>query len=93
MNVLASFLVGKPHHILLVAFIFWLGYLVLRSKVQGITRHSRPMFFAAVAWSGYAAWEWLVLIKTPEANIRVDLILILPVLAALSVWALFRSFR
>ena len=41
----------------------------------------------------YAAWEWLVQIKTPEANIRVDLMVIWPVLAFLSAWALFRAFR
>jgi hypothetical protein len=41
----------------------------------------------------YAAWEWLVLIKSPEADIRVDLLLIWPVQAILTVWALVRTFR
>jgi len=41
----------------------------------------------------YAAWEWLVQIQTPEANIRADLLLIWLVLAVVSGWALFRVFR
>ena len=41
----------------------------------------------------YATWEWLVQVRTPEANIRVDLLVIWPVLAIRSAWALFRSLR
>jgi hypothetical protein len=48
---------------------------------------------AAVAWLAYAAWEWMVLVRTPEANIRVDLLVIYPALAAITLWALFRSIR
>jgi hypothetical protein len=35
----------------------------------------------------------LVRITTPEANIRVDLLLIWPILAILSAWAFFRALR
>ena len=52
-----------------------------------------PLLTAAMTWGLYAAWEWLVQIKTPEANIRVDLLVMWPVLAILSVWMLFRAFR
>jgi hypothetical protein len=48
---------------------------------------------AAVAWFLYAVWEWLVIVRTPEANIRVDLLVIWPVLAMLSAWLLFRALR
>jgi len=48
---------------------------------------------SAATWLLYALWEWLVNVRTPEANIRVDLLLIWPVLAALSAWALFRALR
>lgn len=47
----------------------------------------------AIAWALYAAWEWLVQVRTPEAIIRVDLMVIWPALALLSAWALFRAFR
>ncbi len=56
-------------------------------------RHPRLLLVAAIAWALYAAWEWLILVRTPEANIRVDLLLIWPALAILSGWALLRALR
>jgi hypothetical protein len=41
----------------------------------------------------FAAWEWVLLLRTPEANIRVDLLLIWPALAGLIAWSLWRVFR
>lgn len=93
MELLASLLVGKPQNILAVAAVLFAGFLVLQSKRFGAARHPRPLLFASIAWLVYAAWEWLVLIKTPEANIRVDILVIWPVLAILSAWGLFRAFR
>lgn len=93
MEMLASLLVGKPPNILAAAFAFLAGYLALRLTALGITRHARPLLIASIAWVLYAAWEWLVQIKTPEANIRVDLLVIWPVLVIVSAWALFRTLR
>ena len=93
MEVLALLFVGKPQNMLAVAVVFLAGYLALRFTALGISRHPRPLLIASTAWGFYAAWEWLVQIKTPEANIRVDLFVIWPVLAILSAWALFRAFR
>jgi len=56
-------------------------------------RHPRSLLIATTAWGLYATWEWLVQIRTPEANIRVDLLVIWPVLAILTAWMLFRAFR
>ncbi len=93
MQFLASLFVAKPLNILAVAVVLLAGYLALRFTALGIARHPRPLLMAAIAWGLYAAWEWLVQIKTPEANIRVDLLVIWPVLAILSAWALFRALR
>jgi hypothetical protein len=93
MKFLASLFVGKPLVILTVAAVFLIGYLALRFKALRIARSPRPLLMASSAWGLYAAWEWLVQIKTPEANIRVDLLVIWPVLAILSIWALFRTLR
>lgn len=93
MELLASLFIGKPQNVLTVALLFLAGYLALRFAAIGIVRHPRPLFIASTAWGFYAAWEWLVQIKTPEANIRVDLLVIWPVLTILSAWALFRTFR
>jgi hypothetical protein len=93
MELLASLFVGKPQNILVVAILFLTGYLVLRFAVLGIARNTRPLIISSIAWALYSAWELLVQTKTPEANIRVDLLVIWPVLAILSAWALFRAFR
>ena len=93
MELLASLFVGKPHHILAVAVVFFAGYLVMRFAAARVARRPRPLLIASAAWGVYAAWEWLVQIKTPEANIRVDLLAIWLVLAIVSAWAVFRAFR
>ena len=93
MELLAPLFVGKPMNILVLAVLFSAGYLALRFTALGISRHPGSMLIASAAWGLYAAWEWLVQFKTPEANIRVDLLVIWPVLAIFSVWALFRAFR
>ena len=93
MELLASLFVGKPPNILVVAAVFLAGYIALRFTTLGLARHRRPLLIAAIAWGLYAAWEWLIQVRTPEANIRVDLLMMWPVLAILSAWALFRVFR
>ena len=94
MKLLASLLVGKPLHIVVVAAVFVASHLVLRATVFGAARHHpRALLVAAVGWLSYGAWEWLVQARTPEANIRVDLLIIWPVLAVVSAWAVFRSLR
>lgn len=93
MELLASLFVGKPLNILALAVLFLAGYLALRFTALGITQHPRSLLIASTVWGLYAAWEWLVQIKTPEANIRVDLLVMWPVLAILSARALFRAFR
>jgi len=93
MEPLALLFVGKPLNILALAILFLAGYLALRFTALEISRHPRSLLIATIAWGLYAVWEWLVQIRTPEANIRVDLLVIWPVLAILSAWMLFRAFR
>jgi hypothetical protein len=93
METLASVFVGRPLNILAVALVFLAGHLLLRLTALGAGRHPRPLLFVAVAWALYAAWEWLVKVRTPEANIRVDLLLIWPVLLIASIVALVKALR
>jgi heat shock protein HslJ len=93
MGFLGSLFVGKPLNIVAVAAAFLALYAAKRYMNIGQRGHARWPLAAAIAWAAYAAWEWLVHVVTPEANIRVDLLLIYPVLALLSAWALFRAFR
>jgi hypothetical protein len=93
MEMLASLLVGKPENILIVSIVFLVFYLVPRFTALSNRRRFSSLLIASVAWGVYAAWEWLVQAKTPEANIRVDLLVIWPILGILSAWALYRVLR
>jgi hypothetical protein len=43
-------------------------------------RQANAILVPALGWLVYVAWEWWVLIETPEANIRLDLLVILLVI-------------
>jgi hypothetical protein len=93
MDFLASVFVGKPLNILMVAAVFFLVYLIVKFLVSSASLHSSPFLVISIVWGVYAAWEWLVITQTPEANIRVDLLVIWPVLAILMFWQFVRVFR
>jgi hypothetical protein len=59
-------------------------------------RRARSAAVAALMWVVYAAYESLVMMRVlcnGDCNIRVDLLLIYPVLAVVSIVALWRSSR
>lgn len=91
MEYLASLFVGKPLNILAVAAVFFLLFVTLRVSSPGAGRRHRSVLIASIAWGLYASWEWLVLVKTPEANIRVDLLALWPVLGIISAWAVYSA--
>ena len=93
MDVLASLFVGKPANIGAVFAVFLIAYLAMRFTAMGADRNLRGLLYATIAWGLYAGWEWLVQARTPEADIRVDLLVIWPVLGILSLWGLYRLFR
>ena len=66
-------------HILGVASVYFIVWTVLRFGKIRKARHANAILVPAVFCLMYAAWEWLVLIKSPEADIRVDLLLIWPI--------------
>jgi putative copper export protein len=84
MEMLASVLAGKPENVLIVSIAFFVAYLVPRFAAPANRRRFSSLLIASVAWGVYAAWEWLVQAKTPEANIRFDLLVIWPILTILS---------
>jgi hypothetical protein len=90
---LAGLFVGRPLNIAAVGAVLLVGFLVMRASAFGASRHPRMLLVGAAGWLLYAAWEWLVVTRTPEANIRVDLLVIWPALAILTLWALFRALR
>ena len=84
---------GKPFNSVAVAVVFVALCFAQRAKTGGEDFHFRWPLTAVVGWLLYGAWEWLILDRTPEANIRVDLLLIYPLLGLLSVFALYRLIR
>ena len=93
MDYLASLFVGRPLPILAVAAVFLAAYIALRRIRLGSICRPGSLLVVAAAWTVYAAWEWLVLVRTPEANIRVDLMVIWPILLIVSIWFSVRAFR
>jgi hypothetical protein len=93
MDALSRFFVQQPLHILAVAAIHFLLWAAARRGRIPAIRHAGAILVPSFAWLAYAAWEWLVLIKTPEANIRFDLLLIWPLLMIVTIWAVIRAFR
>ena len=93
MEQLAALVVHKPLHILAVAAVFLVAFLVMRLTPVGEGKHAAALLVPVAAWVLYAAWEWLVMTRTPEADIRVDLLVIWPVLVVLSVWFVVKALK
>jgi hypothetical protein len=89
METLAWLFVGKPLAILAVAGFLAAGQVALHHKAPA--RHGRALAWAAAAWAAYALWEWLVAAMSPEANIRVDLLFIWPILLGITALCVFKA--
>jgi len=84
LDLLADFLVGHPDRILGIAAAFGAAAWLFRR---------RALWLPAVAWGLYGIWEAAVVAITPEANIRVDLMLIWPALLILMLVSGIRALR
>lgn len=90
---LAALLVQRPLAVLLVAAAHALAWALLRTTAVGRVPRANVVWVLALLWLAYAAWEWQVVVRSPEANIRVDLLLIWPLLGLATVWAIARLVR
>jgi hypothetical protein len=61
-----------------------LAYLLLRNRAWVQGRRINALLIAATAWLGWAVWEWAVTTFSPEADIRVDLLLLVPLVVIAS---------
>jgi len=91
MELLSSLFVQKPLHILLVAAVFAGAWWITRSSTWGAARHPSALLIPAICWLIYAVWEWAVMHWTPEADVRVDLLILWPALGIVTVWFPLRA--
>jgi hypothetical protein len=91
MELLASWLVRQPLHIALVGLVHLGLWLRLRATLLRDSPKGNLLWLPALLWLAYAAWEWLVATATPDADIRVDLLLIWPILGLATLWAALRA--
>ena len=91
LEMLGQWLIQQPLHILLIAVVNFAVWVLCRKTLLRKAPEANLFWIPAVLWTAYAAWEWWVLVKSPEANIRVDLLLIWPVIGIAMVWALARA--
>jgi hypothetical protein len=80
--------INQPERIAVVAVLFLLGYLALRSSSRF---RAWPLLVAAIAWGLWAPWEWHC--KEMGYDIRVDLLMLCPALLGVTVSALIGAFR
>lgn len=76
-----ALLVERPLPILAIAAVWCLA-------AAALPRNRPPLLANTLAWLAFAIWEGLILAFTPEADIRVDLLLIGSLLAGLAAWEL-----
>ena len=93
LEVLSRWLVQQPAHILLIATVNLALWVACRATVLRTVPKSNVLWVPAAMWLAYAGWEWLVVVKSPEANIRFDLLVIWPVIALATLWAFVRAAR
>jgi hypothetical protein len=85
-----NFFVGQPLVQLSIGVIFLIAYYLTKSNP---TLRAKALLTPAILWLAWAAWEWGILRFTPEANIRVDLLIILPLALIVSIVAVIMLFR
>jgi len=92
-EIVSRWLVQQPLHLLLIAAAILGLWAVGRATVLRTLPKANVLWVPALLWLAFAAWEWLLLAKSPEANIRVDLLLIVPVIGFVTLWAFVRAAR
>lgn len=70
--------VANPALIALIAGLFFGAFLLIRNTEWARTRRINTLLIPATVWLLWAIWEWGVMTFSPEANIRVDLLIIIP---------------
>lgn len=91
MSSLALLFIHQPAHLLGMALVFFVAGGWLRVRRTATMPRGQALLWASLAWAAWAGWEAWVMHQTPEANIRVDLLLILPAVGLISIWSIVRT--
>jgi hypothetical protein len=87
-----TFFVHQPLRLLMISGAFLVAWVLLRNR-QVLASRSRPLLIPAAYFAAFSAWEWLVMTRTPDADIRVDLLLLWPLALLIVGWSLYRTLR
>lgn len=91
LEALAGWLVAQPLHMLGLALLHCAIWALVGVTTGRWAAMRNVLWVPAILWLAYAAWEAWVQAVTPDANIRVDLLLIWPLIALVTAWAAWRT--
>lgn len=83
--------VQHPLRILALGAAYGLVWAVLRASPMG--SRANVLLLPATYCALFAAWETWILVRTPDADMRVDLLLVWPLLLGLTAWSIWRVSR
>jgi hypothetical protein len=84
--------VQHPERSALVAVLFLAIWLLVRGR-RGTRRRASALLLPAAAWGLYAGWEWALIHWSPAANLRVDLLVIIPLLCLATLLGIVMALR
>lgn len=87
---LVNLFVNNPAMIFLVAGLFFAGYLIPRRSSR--LHRAKWLLWPAIAWGLWSVWELAIVVFSPEADIRIDLLLIIPLVLIVSVAGIIMFF-
>jgi len=90
MEAIFSIFVGQPLVQLAISGAFFLVYFF---TFHNPNLSARTLLTPAVLWLAWGVWEGTIKQFSPEANIRIDLLIILPVVFIVSIVAVVMFFR
>lgn len=72
---------ANPLLLAAVSAIFFVAYLLTRGNPD---LRANALLAPAIGWLVWAIWEWGIMTFSPESNIRIDLLLIIPIMLILT---------
>ena len=90
MAALTNIFTANPLLLAAISAIFLIAYFLTRNNPN---LRAKALLAPAIGWLAWALWEWGIQTFSPEANIRVDLLLIIPIILILTSYGIVYLFR